>query len=123
MNCNLSARRISSLTHHGPSSCSISPAAHGVACYYLESDLPDYTAYRDLRINCRTAADIDQAVANRCLKADTIDELLGKIDGMDVDTARSRLNGTTGWQRLAMTNFGKEQPALICSGKWTILCG
>lgn len=90
------------------------PAAHGVACYYLESDLPDYTA-SGLRINCRTAADIDQAVAeNRCLKADTIDELLSKIDGMDVDTAKKSIER---YNELAKAgndeDFGKSSQRLF----------
>ena len=64
------------------------PAAHGVACIYRDEPLPEYTA-SGLRINVRTPADIDAAVEEgRCLKADTIDELLGMIEGMDVETPK-----------------------------------
>ena len=67
------------------------PAAHGVACIYRDEPLPDYTA-SGLRINVRTLADIDAAVEEgRCLKADTIEELLGMIEGMDVETAKASI--------------------------------
>ena len=67
------------------------PAAHGVACIYREEELPEYTA-SGLRINVRTQKDIDDAVADgRCLKADTIDELLSKIEGIDVDEAKKSI--------------------------------
>ena len=67
------------------------PAAHGVACIYRDEPLPVYTA-SGLRINVRTPADIDAAVEEgRCLKADTIDELLGMIEGMDVETAKASI--------------------------------
>ena len=67
------------------------PAAHGVACIYRDEPLPEYTA-SGLRINVRTPADIDAAVEEgRCLKADTIDELLGMIAGMDVETAKASI--------------------------------
>ncbi len=53
--------------------------------------LPEYTA-SGLRINVRTQKDIDDAVADgRCLKADTIDELLSKIEGIDVDEAKKSI--------------------------------
>lgn len=67
------------------------PAAHGIACIYREDELPKYTA-SGLRINVRTAADIEAAVEEgRCLKADTLEELLGMIDGMDVETAKASI--------------------------------
>ena len=67
------------------------PAAHGVACYYRDEPLPDYTA-SGLKINVRTPEDIQSAVDDgRCLKADTIDELLAQIDGMDVETAKASI--------------------------------
>lgn len=67
------------------------PAAHGVACIYRDEPLPEYTA-SGLRINVRTPADIDAAVEEgRCLKADTIDELLGMIEGIDVETAKASI--------------------------------
>ena len=67
------------------------PAAHGVARIYRDEPLPEYTA-SGLRINVRTPADIDAAVEEgRCLKADTIDELLGMIEGMDVETAKASI--------------------------------
>ena len=67
------------------------PAAHGIACIYRESQLPDWVP-SGLRINVRCQADIDAAVADgRCLKADTIDELLGKIEGIDVATAKASI--------------------------------
>ena len=67
------------------------PAAHGVACFYQDEPLPDYTA-SGLRINVRTPEDIDTAVEEgRCLKADTIEELLSQIEGMDVETAKASI--------------------------------
>ena len=67
------------------------PAAHGVACFYREEALPDYTA-SGLKINVRTDEDIETAVEEgRCLTADTIDDLLSQIDGMDVDTAKESI--------------------------------
>lgn len=67
------------------------PAAHGVACMYREEPLPEYAA-SGLRINVRTDADIEAAVEEgRCLKADTIDELLAQIEGMDVETAKASI--------------------------------
>lgn len=67
------------------------PAAHGVACFYRAEALPEHTA-SGLRINVRTDADIETAVEEgRCLKADTIEELLGMIEGMDVETAKASI--------------------------------
>lgn len=67
------------------------PAAHGVACIYRDEPLPEYTA-SGLRINVRTPADIDAAVEEgRCLKADTIDELLAMIEGIDAETAKASI--------------------------------
>lgn len=67
------------------------PASHGVACFYRTEELPEYTA-SGLRINVRTDADINTAVEEgRCLKADTIEELLGMIEGMDVETAKASI--------------------------------
>lgn len=67
------------------------PAAHGIACIYREEELPKYTA-AGLKINVRTAADIDSAVKDgRCLKADTVEELLGMIEGIDVAAAKESI--------------------------------
>ncbi|MDO4443649.1 MAG: FAD-binding protein [Slackia sp.] len=67
------------------------PAAHGVACMYREEPLPEYAA-SGLRINVRTDADIETAVEEgRCLKADTIDELLAQIEGMDIEAAKASI--------------------------------
>lgn len=67
------------------------PGAHGVACIYRDEPLPEYTA-SGLRINVRTPADIDAAVEEgRCLKADTVDELLAMIEGMDVEAAKASI--------------------------------
>lgn len=67
------------------------PAAHGVACIYRDEPLPDYTA-SGLRINVRTPEDIETAIEEgRCLVADTIDELLAQIEGMDVETAKASI--------------------------------
>lgn len=67
------------------------PAGHGVACIYREEALPEYTA-AGLRINVRTDADIQAAVEEgRCLTADTIDELLAQIEGIDVETAKASI--------------------------------
>lgn len=52
----------------------------------------EYTAAA-LRINVRTDADIETAVEEgRCLKADTIDELLAQIEGIDVETAKASID-------------------------------
>ena len=60
---------------------SLFPAAHGVVCYFSEED--DTSS-----INQRSQADLDSAVeAGRALTADTIEELLAQIEGMDTDTA------------------------------------
>ena len=67
------------------------PMAHGVACIYRDEPLPAYTA-SGLRINVRTPADIEAAVADgRALKADTIEELLEMIPGMDVEAAKASI--------------------------------
>ena len=67
------------------------PAAHGVACIYRDSALPDWMP-SGLAINVRCQKDIDTAVSEgRCLKADTIDELLAKIEGMDTKTAKASI--------------------------------
>lgn len=67
------------------------PAAHGIACYYRDEPLPAYTA-SGLKINVRCPEDIATAVAEgRCVKADTLEELLGKIDGMDAETAKKSI--------------------------------
>ena len=67
------------------------PAAHGVACFYRKEELPEYTA-SGLKINVRTDADIETAVEEgRCLQADSIDDLLGQIEGMDVETAKASI--------------------------------
>ncbi len=67
------------------------PMAHGVACIYREEALPEYAA-SGLKINVRTDADIQAAVDDgRCFKADTIDELLAKLEGIDVATAKASI--------------------------------
>ena len=67
------------------------PAAHGIACIYRKDALPDWMP-SGLRINVRCDDDIKTAVdEGRCLKADTIDELLGMIDGMDVENAKKSI--------------------------------
>ena len=63
------------------------PAAHGIACIYKDEALPDWTP-AGLKINVRCPADIEAAVSEgRCLKADTLDALLAKIDGMNAQVA------------------------------------
>lgn len=67
------------------------PAAHGIACIYKDEALPDWTP-AGLKINVRCPADIEAAVAEgRCLKADTLDELLAKIDGMNAQVAKESI--------------------------------
>ena len=67
------------------------PAAHGIACIYRDEALPDWTP-SGLKINVRCPADIEAAVTEgRCVKADTIDELLSKIDGMDAAQAKASI--------------------------------
>ncbi len=90
------------------------PAAHGVACIYREEALPSYTA-SGLKINVRTSADIDTAVQEgRCLKADTIEELLSKIDGIDVDVAKESIER---YNKVCAagedTDFGKSSQRLF----------
>lgn len=67
------------------------PAAHGVACIYRDEPLEDWVA-SGLKINVRTPEDVQSAIdEGRCLTADTIDDLLSQIDGMDVDTAKETI--------------------------------
>lgn len=64
-----------------PEQCSKFPAAHGVVCYFSEEESTSY-------INHRCLADVEAAVADgRALAADTIEELLAQIEGMDVEVA------------------------------------
>lgn len=90
------------------------PAAHGVACYYRDQPLPDYTA-SGLRINVRTPQDIQSAVDDgRCLMANSIDELLSQIDGMNVDAAKASIEHYN--QLCAQgndTDFGKSSQRLF----------
>ncbi len=90
------------------------PAAHGVACIYREEALPDYTA-SGLKINVRTQADIDSAVSDgRCFKADTIDALLSKLDGIDVATAKASIEHyNTLCKAGDDTDFGKSSQRLF----------
>lgn len=90
------------------------PAAHGVACIYREDELPAYTA-NGLKINVRTPADLEAAVADgRCLTSDTIEGLLAQIEGIDVATAKASIerynevcaSGTD-------TDFGKSPQRLF----------
>ena len=98
------------------------PAAHGIACIYKDEALPDWTP-AGLKINVRCPADIEAAVAEgRCLKADTIDELLAKIDGMDVQVAKGvhralQPVGEGGLRR----GLRQEQPAHVRPGEWPVL--
>lgn len=65
-----------------PEQCSKFPAAHGVVCYFSEED--DTGTY----INQRSQADLDKAVEEgRALTSDTIEGLIGQIDGMDAEAA------------------------------------
>ncbi len=94
------------------------PAAHGIACIYRENELPSYTA-NGLKINVRTPADLEAAVADgRCIKADTIDELLSKISGMDAQTAKKSIQR---YNELAAagkdTDFGKSSQRLFALDK------
>lgn len=90
------------------------PAAHGIACIYREEELPSYTA-SGLKINVRTSADIDAAVQEgRCLKADTIEELLSKIEGMDVAAAKESIERyNTVCAAGADADFGKSSQRLF----------
>ena len=68
-----------------PEQCSKFPAAHGVVCYFSEEDKTSY-------INHRSLADIEAAVADgRAIRADTIDDLLAKIEGMDIEVAKESI--------------------------------
>ncbi|WP_018213156.1 FAD-dependent oxidoreductase [Desulfitobacterium hafniense] len=59
------------------------PAAHGTPCYYDESRPKNNETYR----NYKNQAELDKAVQEgRCLKADTLEELLSKLE-IDQETA------------------------------------
>lgn len=90
------------------------PAAHGVACIYRDTALPDYTA-SGLKINVRCPADIEQAITEgRCLKADTIDELLKKIDGMNATTAKASIEHYNQLCEAGVdSDFGKKSTRLF----------
>ena len=90
------------------------PAAHGIACIYRDSALPDWMP-SGLKINVRCKADIDDAVKEgRCLKADTIDELLAKIDGIDVATAKKSIERYNQICKAGEdTDFGKSSQRLF----------
>ncbi len=90
------------------------PMAHGVACIYREEALPDYTA-SGLRINVRTKEDIDAAIADgRCLTADTIEDLLAQIEGMDVETAKASIERYNELCNAGQdTDFGKASQRLF----------
>ena len=61
------------------------PAAHGVACIYRDEPLPDWMS---ATIPVRTPADLQTAIdEGRCLVSDSLDGLLGQIEGMDVENA------------------------------------
>ena len=67
------------------------PAAHGTACYYRDEPLPDYTA-NGLKISVRCPQDIQDGIdSGQCMTADTIDELLAQLDGIDVETAKASI--------------------------------
>lgn len=68
-----------------PEQLSSFPAAHGTVCYFSEEPETSY-------INHRSLADVENAVAEgRCLQADTIEELLAQIEGMDTATAKTSI--------------------------------
>ena len=61
------------------------PAAHGVACIYRDEPLPDWMSGT---IPVRTPADLQTAIdEGRCMVSDSLEELLGQIEGMDVENA------------------------------------
>lgn len=67
------------------------PAAHGTACYYRDEPLPDYTA-NGLKISVRCPQDIQDGIdSGQCMTADTIEELLAQLDGIDVETAKASI--------------------------------
>ncbi|ANE23551.1 succinate dehydrogenase [Denitrobacterium detoxificans] len=90
------------------------PAAHGIACYYLEEDLPEYTA-SGLKINCRTKKDIEDAVADgRCVTSDTIEGLLAQLEGIDVETAKKSIEHYNELANAGVdTDFGKVSSRLF----------
>lgn len=90
------------------------PMAHGVACIYREDELPDYTA-SGLRINVRTKADIEAAIEDgRCMTADTIDDLLAQIPGMDVEAAKASIERYNELAKAGKdTDFGKVSQRLF----------
>ena len=77
-----------------PEQVSKFPAAHGVVCYYVDSD--ETTGNYAYPINIRSQGDIAAAVKDgRCLQADTIDDLLAQIQkanpDFDVETAKASI--------------------------------
>ncbi len=67
------------------------PAAHGTACYYRDEPLPDYTA-NGLKISVRCPQDIQDGIdSGQCMTADTIEELLAQLDGIDVEVAKASI--------------------------------
>ena len=94
------------------------PAGHGVACIYSDEPYPDWMNSNQL-INVRTPADLQSAVdEGRCLTADTIDELLAQIDGMDVEAAKKTIER---YNELAAagedSDFGKNPQRLFAIDK------
>jgi fumarate reductase flavoprotein subunit len=90
------------------------PAAHGVACIYSDEAYPDWMNSNQL-INVRTPQDLQDAIdEGRCLTADTIDDLLAQIDGMDVDAAKATIEH---YNELcaagADTDYGKSSQRLF----------
>lgn len=77
-----------------PEQVSSFPAAHGVVCYYVDSE--ETTSDYAYPINIRSQGDIAAAVeSGRCFTADTIDELLAAIQqdtpDFDVETAKASI--------------------------------
>ena len=67
------------------------PAAHGTACYYRDEPLPDYTA-NGLKISVRCPQDIQDGIdSGQCMTADTIEELLAQLDGIDAEAAKASI--------------------------------
>lgn len=103
------------------------PAAHGVACIYSDEAYPEWMNSNQL-INVRTPADLQSAIdEGRCLTADSLEELLGQIEGMDVETAQATI---THYNELCAagedTDFGKNSQRLFAIEKapfYAVECG
>ena len=66
------------------------PAAHGTCCYYYD-EVPSWYP-NGLQLNIGSPAKLQSGIdSGACLTADTIDDLLAQMDGMDADAAKESI--------------------------------